>query len=159
MNVELLKAQCNRVSEKLASIEEEVNEISDGLELLIHGCDSQALKNFMNTLVYSCKNVVDVSITEAVNELVDLEAGINIYEEENTEESEEGLKPLPGLTMKTILSSDGDFVEVDEKPVQKRTRRKKNTVNIDEIQEENAKILDEIFGESDKAVGSNKFMK
>lgn len=148
MNVELLKAQCNRVSEKLASIEEEVNEISDGLELLIHGCDSQALKNFMNTLVYSCKNVVDVSITEAVNELVDLEAGINIYEEENTEESEEGLKPLPGLTMKTILSSDGDFVEVDEKPKKKYQRKKKEPAS-----------LDDIFGESDKAVGSNEFMK
>ena len=148
MNVELLKAQCNRVSEKLASIEEEVSEISDGLELLIHGCDSQALKNFMGTLVYSCKNVVDISITEVVNELVDLEAGINIYEEENTEESEEGLKPLPGLTMKTILSSDGDFVEVDEKPKKKYQRKKKEPAS-----------LDDIFGESDKAVGSNEFMK
>ena len=52
---------------------------------------------------------------------------------------------LPGLKMQTLEDSEGNIVEIDEKPVQKRTRRKKNSVNVDEVHEENAKTLDELF--------------
>ena len=48
-NVELVAED---VSAKLANVEAEVKEIEDGLELLMHSVDSNALKDFLNCIKY-----------------------------------------------------------------------------------------------------------
>lgn len=145
-NVELVVED---VSAKLANVEAEVKEIEDGLELLMHAVDSQSLKDFLNCIKYKAKNICDIHIAETFNSITDLEAGLVMLREQAIH-----IGVLPGLTNPTFETDDGDIVEIDEKPVQKRTRRKKNSVNIDEVHEENAKTLDEIFKDSD-----DKFMK
>lgn len=139
-NVELV---CEDVSAKLANVEAEVKEIEDGLELLMHSVDSGALKNFLNCLKYSCKSLCDVHIAETFNSITDLEAGLVMLREQSVSIGE-----LPGLKARTVETSEGDIVDIDAKPAQKRTRRKKAS-SIDEIHEENAKTLDELFKDDD----------
>lgn len=140
IDVHDVKLACDVVSAKLVNVETEVKEIEDGLELLMHSVDSNALKDFLNCLKWKCLNICDVTLSEAFSNLVDLEAGIDMLSEQTIQ-----LGVLPGLKMQTLEDSEGNIVEIDEKTVQKRTRRKKNSVNVDEVQEENAKTLDELF--------------
>lgn len=146
-NVELVVED---VSAKLANVEAEVKEIEDGLELLMHAVDSQSLKDFLNCIKYKAKSLCDIHIAETFNSISDLEARLTMLREQAV-----SIGVLPGLTNPTFETDDGDIVDIDEKPVQKRTGRKKNSVNVDEVQEENAKTLNEIFKNDD----NDKFMK
>jgi len=137
---------CSDVYEKIANVEAEVKEIEDGLELLMHAVDSQSLRDFLNCIKYKAKSLCDVSIAETYDCVTDLEAGITMLKEQSVQ-----LGVLPGLTNPTVENSEGDIVEL-EKPVQKRRRRKKNDINVDEVQEENASTLEELFG-------NDEFMK
>lgn len=136
MDLDLLKEQCGTLNEKLVIIETEINVISDGLRLLTYGVDSTALKNFLNSLIASCNHTSDVSVMEAISELVDLESGIQIYKEENTALTESDFDTL-------VEFANNE----DTKPKRKYTRKKKEPT------------LDELFGEADKAVENNEFMK
>lgn len=140
-NVELVVED---VSAKLANVEAEVKEIEDGLELLMHAVDSQSLKDFLNCIKYKAKNICDIHIAETYACVANLEDELTMLREQSVSIGE-----LPGLKMQTIENEDGT-VDIDEKPVQKRTGRKKNSVNVDEVQEENAKTLNEIFKNDDK---------
>lgn len=139
---------CSDVYEKIANVEAEVKEIEDGLELLMHAVDSQSLRDFLNCIKYKAKSLCDVNIAETYYCVTDLEAGITMLKEQSVQ-----LGTLPGLTSQTVENSEGDIVEL-EKPVQKRRRRKKNNVNVDEVQEENASTLEELFGNDE-----DEFMK
>lgn len=138
MDLDLLKEQCGTLNEKLVIIESEINIISDGLRLLTYGVDSTALKNFLNSLIASCNHTSDVSVMEAISELVDLESGIQIYKEENTALTESDFD-----TLVEFANNNNE----DTKPKRKYTRKKKEPT------------LDELFGEADKAVENNEFMK
>lgn len=143
MDLDLLKEQCGTLNEKLVIIESEINVISDGLRLLTYGVDSTALKNFLNSLIASCNHTSDVSIMEAISELVDLESGIQIYKEENTALTEGDFDTLVEFANNNNNNNNNE----DTKPKRRYTRKKKEPT------------LDEIFGEADKAVENNEFMK
>jgi len=134
---------CSDVYAKIANVEAEVKEIEDGLDMLMHAVDSQALKDFMNCIKYKAKNLCDVSLAETYDCVTDLEVGITMLKEQTVQ-----LGTLPGLTNQVVENSEGDIVEL-EKPVQKRRRRRKNNVNVDELQEEDTDTLDAIFDETE----------
>ena len=134
---------CSDVYAKIANVEAEVKEIEDGLDMLMHAVDSQALKDFMNCIKYKAKNLCDVSLAETYDCVTDLEVGITMLKEQTVQ-----LGTLPGLTNQVVENSEGDIVEL-EKPVQKRRRRKKNDINVDEVQKENASTLEELFNNED----------
>lgn len=134
---------CSDVYEKITNVEAEVKEIEDGLELLMHAVDSQSLRDFLNCIKYKAKSLCNVNIAETYDCVTDLEAGLTMLREQAVH-----IGVLPGLTNPIVENSEGDIVEL-EKPVQKRRRRKKNDVNVDEVQEENASTLEELFNNED----------
>ena len=128
MEKELLKDACEDLQEKLKNLDTEVEETLDVVNILLQGTEDGGLKCVLNLIGSKLKRIGDISMMEAINSLVDLEAGIIMDEEENA-----GLGKLPGLTMKQVMSSDGDVVDIDVKPTQKRSRRKKTEQSLDEI--------------------------
>ena len=143
MEKELLKDACEDLQEKLKNLDTEVEETLDVVNILLQGTEDGGLKCVLNLIGSKLKRIGDISMMEVINSLVDLESGIIMDEEENA-----GLGKLPGPTMKQVMSSEGDIVDIDEKPKKKYQRKKKESES-----------LDNIFGESDKTVGSNEFMK
>ena len=128
MEKELLKDACEDLQEKLKNLDTEVEETLDVVNILLQGTEDGGLKCVLNLIGSKLKRIGDISMMEAINSLVDLEAGIIMDEEKNA-----GLGKLPGLTMKQVMSSDGDVVDIDVKPTQKRSRRKKTEQSLDEI--------------------------
>lgn len=124
-NVELVVED---VSAKLANVEAEVKEIEDGLELLMHSVDSNALKDFLNCIKYKAKNICDIHIAETFNSITDLEAGLVMLREQSVSIGE-----LPGLTARTVETDDSDIVDIDEKPKKKYQRKKKESESLDDI--------------------------
>lgn len=128
MEKELLKDACEDLQEKLKNLDTEVEETLDVVNILLQGTDDGGLKCVLNLIGSKLKRIEDISMMEAINSLVELEAGIIMDEEENA-----GLGKLPGLTMKQVMSSDGDIVDIDDKPKKKRSYRKKSEESLDEI--------------------------
>lgn len=132
-NVELVVED---VSAKLANVEAEVKEIEDGLELLMHSVDSNALKDFLNCIKYKAKNICDIHIAETFNSITDLEAGLVMLREQSVSIGE-----LPGLTARTVETDDGDIVDIDEKPKKKYQRKKKEPESLDDIFNDDDKFM------------------
>lgn len=128
MEKELLKDACEDLQEKLKNLDTEVEETLDVVNILLHGAEDGGLKCILNLIGSKLKRIEDISMMEAINSLVELEAGIIMDEEENA-----GLGKLPGLTMKQVMSSEGDVVDIDDKPKKKRSYRKKSEESLDEI--------------------------
>ena len=128
MEKELLKDACEDLQEKLKNLDTEVEETLDVVNILLQGTEDGGLKCVLNLIGSKLKRIEDISMMEAINSLVELEAGIIMDEEENV-----GLGKLPGLTMKQIMSSEGDIVDIDDKPKKKRSYRKKSEESLDEI--------------------------
>lgn len=128
MEKELLKDACEDLQEKLKNLDTEVEETLDVVNILLQGTEDGGLKCVLNLIGSKLKRIEDISMMEAINSLVELEAGIIMDEEENS-----GLGKLPGLTMKQVMSSEGDIVDIDDKPKKKRSYRKKSEESLDEI--------------------------
>lgn len=128
MEKELLKDACEDLQEKLKNLDTEVEETLDVVNILLQGTEDGGLKCILNLIGSKLKRIGDISMMEVINSLVDLEAGIIMDEEEN-----DGLGKLPGLTMKQIMSSDGDVVDIEDKPKKKRSYRKKSEESLDDI--------------------------
>lgn len=120
-----LKECCNNAQEKLCNVGVEIQNIEDGLDILMHGIDSQALKNFMNTIKYACKQIRDIYIEELDNSLLNIEAGID-----SSDEFQFGT--LPGLDNVEVIDDDSSVIAIDT-PVKKRGRKKKNDDTVDEL--------------------------
>ena len=119
MEKELLKDACEDLQEKLKNLDTEVEETLDVVNILLQGTEDGGLKCVLNLIGSKLKRIEDISMLEVINSLVDLEAGIIMDKEEQV------LGELPGLKMKQVMSSEGDIVDIDDKPTQKRSRRKK----------------------------------
>lgn len=128
MEKELLKDACEDLQEKLKNLDTEVEETLDVVNILLQGTDDGGLKCVLNLIGSKLKRIGDISMMEVINSLVDLEAGIIMDEEENA-----GLGKLPGLTMKQVISSEGDIVDIEDKPKKKRSYRKKSEESLDDI--------------------------
>lgn len=128
MEKELLKDACEDLQEKLKNLDTEVEETLDVVNILLQGTEDGGLKCVLNLIGSKLKRIEDISMMEVINSLVDLEAGIIMDEEENT-----GLGKLPGLTMKQVISSEGDVVDIEDKPKKKRSYRKKSEESLDDI--------------------------
>lgn len=128
MEKELLKDACEDLQEKLKNLDTEVEETLDVVNILLQGTEDGGLKCILNLIGSKLKRIGDISMMEVINSLVDLEAGIIMDEEENA-----GLGKLPGLTMKQVISSDGDVVDIEDKPKKKRNYRKKSEESLDDI--------------------------
>ena len=128
MEKELLKDACEDLQEKLKNLDTEVEETLDVVNILLQGTEDGGLKCVLNLIGSKLKRIGDISMMEAINSLVDLEAGIIMDEEENA-----GLGKLPGLTMKQVMSSEGDVVDIEDKPKKKRSYRKKSEESLDDI--------------------------
>lgn len=128
MEKELLKDACEDLQEKLKNLDTEVEETLDVVNILLQGTEDGGLKCILNLIGSKLKRIEDISMMEAINSLVELEAGIIMDEEESA-----GLGKLPGLTMKQVMSSEGDIVDIDDKPKKKRSYRKKSEESLDEI--------------------------
>lgn len=128
MEKELLKDACEDLQEKLKNLDTEVEETLDVVNILLQGTEDGGLKCILNLIGSKLKRIEDISMMEAINSLVELEAGIIMDEEESA-----GLGKLPGLTMKQVMSSEGDIVDIDEKPKKKRNYRKKSEESLDDI--------------------------
>ena len=127
MEKELLKDACEDLQEKLKNLDTEVEETLDVVNILLQGTEDGGLKCVLNLIGSKLKRIGDISMMETINSLVELEAGIIMNKEEQV------LGELPGLKMKTVMSSEGDVVDIDVKPTQKRSRRKKTEQSLDEI--------------------------
>lgn len=128
MEKELLKDACEDLQEKLKNLDTEVEETLDVVNILLQGTEDGGLKCILNLIGSKLKRIGDISMMEVINSLVDLEAGIIMDEEENA-----GLGKLPGLTMKQVISSEGDVVDIEDKPKKKRNYRKKSEESLDDI--------------------------
>lgn len=128
MEKELLKDACEDLQEKLKNLDTEVEETLDVVNILLQGTDDGGLKCILNLIGSKLKRIGDISMMEVINSLVELEAGIIMDEEENA-----GLGKLPGLTMKQVISSEGDVVDIEDKPKKKRSYRKKSEELLDDI--------------------------
>lgn len=128
MEKELLKDACEDLQEKLKNLDTEVEETLDVVNILLQGTEDGGLKCILNLIGSKLKRIEDISMMEAINSLVELEAGIIMDEEENA-----GLGKLPGLTMKQVMSSEGDVVDIEDKPKKKRSYRKKSEESLDDI--------------------------
>lgn len=128
MEKELLKDACEDLQEKLKNLDTEVEETLDVVNILLQGTEDGGLKCVLNLIGSKLKRIEDISMMEAINSLVELEAGIIMDEEENA-----GLGKLPGLTMKQVISSEGDIVDIEDKPKKKRSYRKKSEESLDDI--------------------------
>lgn len=128
MEKELLKDACEDLQEKLKNLDTEVEETLDVVNILLQGTEDGGLKCILNLIGSKLKRIGDISMMEVIDSLVDLEAGIIMDEEENT-----GLGKLPGLTMKQVMSSEGDVVDIEDKPKKKRSYRKKSEESLDDI--------------------------
>lgn len=127
MEKELLKDACEDLQEKLKNLDTEVEETLDVVNILLQGTEDGGLKCVLNLIGSKLKRIEDISMLEVINSLVDLEAGIIMNKEEQV------LGELPGLTMKQVMSSEGDIVDIDEKPKKKRSYRKKSEESLDDI--------------------------
>lgn len=127
MEKELLKDACEDLQEKLKNLDTEVEETLDVVNILLQGTEDGGLKCVLNLIGSKLKRIEDISMLEVINSLVDLEAGIIMDKEEQV------LGELPGLTMKQVMSSEGDIVDIDDKPKKKRSYRKKSEESLDEI--------------------------
>ena len=128
MEKELLKDACEDLQEKLKNMDTEVEETLDVVNILLQGTEDGGLKCVLNLIGSKLKRIGDISMMEVINSLVDLESGIIMDEEENA-----GLGKLPGLTMKQVMSSEGDVVDIEDKPKKKRSYRKKSEESLDDI--------------------------
>lgn len=128
MEKELLKDACEDLQEKLKNLDTEVEETLDVVNILLQGTEDGGLKCILNLIGSKLKRIGDISMMEVINSLVDLEAGIIMDEEEN-----DGLGKLQGLTMKQVISSEGDVVDIEDKPKKKRSYRKKSEESLDDI--------------------------
>ena len=128
MEKELLKDACEDLQEKLKNLDTEVEETLDVVNILLQGTEDGGLKCVLNLIGSKLKRIEDISMMEAIDSLVELEAGIIMDEEENA-----GLGKLPGLTMKQVISSEGDIVDIENKPKKKRSYRKKSEESLDDI--------------------------
>ena len=127
MEKELLKDACEDLQEKLKNLDTEVEETLDVVNILLQGTEDGGLKCVLNLIGSKLKRIEDISMLEVINSLVDLEAGIIMDKEEQV------LGELPGLKMKQVMSSDGDIVDIDEKPKKKYQRKKKESESLDDI--------------------------
>lgn len=127
MEKELLKDACEDLQEKLKNLDTEVEETLDVVNILLQGTEDGGLKCILNLIGSKLKRIGDISMLEIINSLVDLEAGIIMDKEEQV------LGELPGLKMKQVMSSEGDIVDIDDKPKKKRSYRKKSEESLDEI--------------------------
>ena len=128
MEKELLKDACEDLQEKLKNMDTEAEETLDVVNILLQGTEDGGLKCVLNLIGSKLKRIGDISMMEVINSLVDLESGIIMDEEENA-----GLGKLPGLTMKQVMSSEGDVVDIEDKPKKKRSYRKKSEESLDDI--------------------------
>lgn len=128
MEKELLKDACEDLQEKLKNLDTEVEETLDVVNILLQGTEDGGLKCILNLIGSKLKRIGDISMMEVINSLVELESGIIMDEEENA-----GLGKLPGLTMKQVISSEGDVVDIEDKPKKKRNYRKKSEESLDDI--------------------------
>lgn len=127
MEKELLKDACEDLQEKLKNLDTEVEETLDVVNIILQGTEDGGLKCVLNLIGSKLKRIEDISMLEVINSLVDLEAGIIMDKEEQV------LGELPGLTMKQVMSSEGDIVDIDEKPKKKYQRKKKESESLDDI--------------------------
>lgn len=127
MEKELIKDACEDLQEKLKNLDTEVEETLDVVNILLQGTEDGGLKCVLNLIGSKLKRIEDISMLEVINSLVDLEAGIIMNKEEQV------LGELPGLKMKQVMSSEGDIVDIDEKPKKKRSYRKKSEESLDDI--------------------------
>ena len=127
MEKELLKDACEDLQEKLKNLDTEVEETLDVVNILLQGTEDGGLKCVLNLIGSKLKRIEDISMLEVINSLVDLEAGIIMDKEEQV------LGELPGLKMKQVISSEGDIVDIEDKPKKKRSYRKKSEESLDDI--------------------------
>lgn len=127
MEKELLKDACEDLQEKLKNLDTEVEETLDVVNILLQGTEDGGLKCILNLIGSKLKRIEDISMLEVINSLVDLEAWIIMDKEEQV------LGELPGLKMKQVMSSEGDIIDIDEKPKKKRSYRKKSEESLDDI--------------------------
>ena len=127
MEKELLKDACEDLQEKLKNLDTEVEETLDVVNILLQGTEDGGLKCVLNLIGSKLKRIEDISMLEVINSLVDLEAGIIMDKEEQV------LGELPGLKMKQVMSSEGDIVDIEDKPKKKRSYRKKSEESLDDI--------------------------
>lgn len=127
MEKELLKDACEDLQEKLKNLDTEVEETLDVVNILLQGTEDGGLKCVLNLIGSKLKRIEDISMLDVINSLVDLEAGIIMDKEEQV------LGELPGLTMKQVMSSEGDVVDIEDKPKKKRSYRKKSEESLDDI--------------------------
>lgn len=127
MEKELLKDACEDLQEKLKNLDTEVEETLDVVNILLQGTEDGGLKCVLNLIGSKLKRIEDISMLEVINSLVDLEAGIIMDKEEQV------LGELPGLKMKQVMSSEGDVVDIDDKPKKKRSYRKKSEESLNDI--------------------------
>ena len=127
MEKELLKDACEDLQEKLKNLDTEVEETLDVVNILLQGTEDGGLKCVLNLIGSKLKRIEDISMLEVINSLVDLEAWIIMDKEEQV------LGELPGLKMKQVMSSEGDIVDIEDKPKKKRSYRKKSEESLDDI--------------------------
>lgn len=134
VDVSNLKKACSDVQDCIQNLDAEVNEALDMVVILTHGTDG-GLACILQSISSKLKKITDDYIMDCINNLMDLEAGLQMYKEENTDMSNEefgSLGTLPGLTMQTIQDSEGNIVELENKP-KRKYKKKKEEVTLEDI--------------------------
>lgn len=150
VDVSNLKATCNEVQEQIQILDTEISEALDMVHILIHSCDG-GLECIMQSIASKLHKASDVIIMDCINDLMDLESGLQMYKEEHDDFGE-----LPGLTDVEVYDEENNEVVNLGKPEKKRGRKKKSEQTIGEVFDNNYNALQDIFGEDALFVeGSN----
>lgn len=142
VDVSNLKATCNEVQEQIQILDTEISEALDMVHILIHSCDG-GLECIMQSIASKLHKASDVIIMDCINDLMDLEHGLRMYGEENSE-----LGVLPGLTDVEVYDEENNEVVTIESPTKKRGRKKKTDTTLDDIfnDQELLDVGNEAFG-------------
>lgn len=152
VDVSGLKGLCSDVQDNIQNLDTEVTESLEMVTVLIQGTDDGGVKCILQCLASKLRRLTDISVMECINNLMDLESGLQMFKEEHGEE----LGVLPGLTDVEVYDEENDEVVTIEQPVKKRGRRKKE----DQIFEDNAKSLGDIFNDQEfEVIGKEVFGK
>lgn len=143
VDVSNLKATCNEVQESIQNLDVEINEALDMVHILSRSCDG-GLECILESIGSKLHRITDITVMECINDLIELETGLQMFNEEQGNE----LGVLPGLTMDTVVTEDGDFLEIEPEPQKKRGRKKKNDRTLGDIfdDQELLEIGKEAFG-------------
>lgn len=135
VKIDDLKGTCEEIQEHLQNMDTEITEALEMVDIASRSLEDGGLKCILYMVSSHLRKIVDIEITDTVNVVMDMEAGLQIYKEENTDMSNEefgSLGPLPGLTMQTVEDSEGSIVELENKP-KRKYKKKKEEVTLEDI--------------------------